>query len=117
MKKTLKVSVLLLILCAMCTSFLYAQKVGHSGLPDGRYEAKIECTSPYNARFTDYGQVVVSRSEVVSITLNNTTVRSFSGGTIVPHYNSSRQLTHFTASISIRDGQTTYYYEITISNR
>lgn len=63
------------------------------------------------------GHVVVSRSEVVSITLNNTTVRSFSGGTIVPHYNSSRQLTHFTASISIRDGQTTYYYEITISNR
>ena len=53
MKKTLKVSVLLLILCAMCTSFLYAQKLEHSGLPDGRYEAKIECTSPYNARFTD----------------------------------------------------------------
>lgn len=117
MKQTLKVSVLLLMLCAMCTSFIYAQRVEHSGLSDGKYEAKIECTSPYNARFTDYGQVVVSRSEVVSITLNGTTVRQFSGGTIIPHYNRSRRITHYTASISIRDGQTTYSYEITIYNR
>ena len=62
MKKTLKVSVLLLILCAMCTSFLYAQKVGHSGLPNTWHDWCHQSPLLYDALWPHHAPCYLCRS-------------------------------------------------------